>query len=188
MPLFEKEDGLVFMLTRLHLPSVYDATHDVLNHMFLAESKSNVCVELERGVGCMYFMIPVQHIILQTFPPTGSSQGCFNITMSSTFETIITVEGGVQTCFRCLFNGAVDPSTTWTFGNSQQPIGSNGMVTDGVLTVSDPTSIVPRAGADSFNPLRCTASDDSWHTALLSRRGNLTSVCACVCMNVCVCF
>ena len=52
-------DGLVFMLTRLHFSSAYDATHDVVNHTFLAESKIKVCVELERGVGCMYFMIPV---------------------------------------------------------------------------------------------------------------------------------
>jgi len=134
----------------------------------------------------------VQHIILQTFLSTGSSQQCgdtFNITTSSTFETIIIVEGGVQTCFRCLFNSAVDPSTMWTVGNLNQQIGSNGMVTDGVLTVFDPTSIVPDAGANVVIPLRCTASDNSRHTALLSRRGNLTSGCGCnVCINVCVCF
>ena len=107
----------------------------------------------------MYFSCLLQHIILQTFPPTGSSQECINITTSATFDTRIVVEGGVQTCFRCLFNGAVDPSTTWTFGNLNQQIGSRGVVTGGVLTVSDPTSIVPNAGAASFNPLRCTATN-----------------------------
>ena len=124
----------------------------------------------------MYFCC-LQHIILQTFSPTGSSQQCgdtFNITTSSTFETIFIVEGGVRTCFRCLFNGAVDPSTTWTFGNLNQPIDSNRTVTDGVLTVFNPTTIVPNAGANVVVPLRCTASDNiQRHTALLSRRGTI---------------
>ena len=101
-----------------------------------------MCVELEGGVGCTYFCC-LQHIILQTSSSTGSSQQCgdtINITTSSTFETIIIVEGGVRTCFRCLFNGAVDSSTMWTFGNLQQPIGSDdSMVIDGVLTVFNPT-------------------------------------------------
>ena len=117
------------------------------------------------------YVISPQHIILQTFPFTGNSQQCVDITASSTLETIIIVEGGVQTCFRCLFNGAVDPSTTWTFGNLQQPVGSNGVVTAGVLTVFDPTTIVPQAGASTVEPLMCTASDNTRYTALLRRRG-----------------
>ena len=140
-----------------------------------------MCVDLELDVHI--FVISPQHIILQTFIFTGNSQQCVDITASSTFDTIIIVEGGVQTCFRCLFNGAVDPSTTWTFSTLEQPVGSNGMVTAGVLTVFDPTTIVPQAGARTIGePLRCTTASSSQYTILLNRRG----VCVCVCVCVCV--
>ena len=143
---------------------------DTVDHKFSVESKLNVC--RVGGRSWMYvYVIPSQHIIVQTFPFTGDSQQCVNITASSTFETIIIVEGGVQTCFRCLFNGAVDSSTTWTFGNLQQPIGNRGTVTAGVLTVFDPSSIVPDAGANFVVPLRCRTTSSSQYIALLSRRG-----------------
>ena len=50
----------------------------------------------------------------------------------------------------------------------------------------DPTTIVPQAGARTVGePLMCTASDNTRYTALLRRRG-MVSVCARVCVCVCV--
>ena len=71
-----------------------------------------------------------------------SQTGCvdtFNISQSG---SILTVEGGVRTCFRCLFDGAVNPNTTWTL-NSVPISSSDGTVTDGVLTIFDPATVVP---------------------------------------------
>ena len=50
------------MLTRPHFPSAYDA-------YILAESKINVCVELERGVGCIYFVILFNTSFYKPFSP-----------------------------------------------------------------------------------------------------------------------
>ena len=68
--------------------------------------------------------------------------------------TILTVEGGVQTCFRCLFDGVVNPSTTWTL-NSVLISPSDGTVTNGVLTIFDPATVV--ASVNPTTLLTCIA-------------------------------
>ena len=83
--------------------------------------------------------------------------------------TILTVEGGVQTCFRCLFDGAVNPSTTWTL-NSVQVMPPNSTVNDGVLTIFDPTTVVP--GIQPNTQLTCIATPQQY-TVFLRRRGRL---------------
>ena len=100
----------------------------------------------------------------------------------------------MRTCFRCLFNGAVDPSTTWTFNVNEQIDSNDGTVTDGVLTVFDPTSIVLNSATNSFNTLICRANNqppgNDQYTALLNLRGMGISyhiICVCVCVRVCVC-
>ena len=82
--------------------------------------------------------------------------------------TILTVEGGVQTCFRC-GDGAVNPSTTWTL-NSVPISPSDGTVTNGVLTIFDPATVVP-----SVNPttqLFCVAGSQQY-IVFLRVRGRL---------------
>ena len=92
----------------------------------------------------------------------------FNI--SASFE-VITVEGGVQTCFRCLFDGAVNPTTTWTL-NTVQIMPPNGIVTDGVLTIFDPTMMVP--GIQPNTQLTCIAAPQQY-SVFLRLRGRLDS-------------
>ena len=116
----------------------------------------------------------------------------FNISQGG---SILTVEGGVQTCFRCLFDGAVNPSTTWTL-NSVPISASDGTVNDGVLTIFNPTTVVP--GVNFFTQLACVAGSQQY-TVFLRRRGRLGHtqnfvegcvhvtciyVCMCVCLSV----
>ena len=89
--------------------------------------------------------------------------------------TILTVEGGVRTCFKCLFDGAVNPSTTWTL-NSVLISPSDGIVANGVLTILDPATVVT-----SVNPttqLFCEAASQQ-HLVFLRRRGRLGSTKIC---------
>ena len=130
------------------------------------------------------------------FIPTGSSQtGCvdtFNI--SATFG-VITVESGVQTCFRCLFDGAVNSSTAWTL-NSVLIMPPDGTVNNGVLTIFNTTTVVPGV---NFTQLACVAGSQQY-IVFLRRRGRLGSTklclrvcmymhvtCIYVCMCVCLC-
>ena len=86
--------------------------------------------------------------------------------------TVLTVEGGVRTCFRCLFDGAVNPSTTWTL-DSELISSSDGTVTNGVLTIFDPATVVP-----SVNPttlLVCIAGAQQY-LVFLRLRGRLGSI------------
>ena len=113
----------------------------------------------------------------------------FNI--SANFE-VLTVEGGVQTCFRCLFDGAVNPSTTWTL-NSVLISPSDGIVTNGVLTIFDPATVVPSVRPTT--QLFCAAGAQQYIVFLrlrgrLGRTQNLVEGCTCVCMLhafVCAC-
>ena len=108
---------------------------------------------------------------LLSLSSAGSSQTCmdsFNI--SENFE-VFTVEGGVRTCFRCLFGGAVNPSTTWTL-NSVLISSSDGTVTDGVLTIFDPTMLVPEIRPTT--QLTCITASQQY-TVFLRRRGWLDS-------------
>ena len=118
------------------------------------------------------------------FISTVSSQtGCVD-TFNISGGAVLTVEGGVRTCFRCLFDGAVNRSTTWIL-NSVLISPSDGTVTDGVLTIFDPATVVP-----SVNPttLLVCAAGSQQYTVFLRRRGrhgltqNLVEGCACVCM------
>ena len=89
---------------------------------------------------------------------------------------IFTVESGVQTCFRC-GDGA---SATWTL-NSVPISPSDGTVTNGVLTIFDPATVVP-----SVNPttqLFCIAGAQQ-HLVFLRLRGRLgrTKFCSSFCM------
>ena len=92
----------------------------------------------------------------------------FNISQGG---SILTVEGSVQTCFRCLFGGAVNPSTTWTL-NSALISSSDGTVTDGVLTIFDPTTVVP--GVQPNTQLTCIAAPQQY-SVFLRLRGRLDS-------------
>ena len=127
------------------------------------------------------------------FISTVSSQtGCMDTFNISASFGILTVEGGVRTCFRCLFDGAVNPSTTWTL-NSVLISASDGTVTDGVLTIFNPTTVVPSVRPTTL--LTCIAGSQEY-TVFLRRRGRLGStkiclrVCMCVhvtCIYVCMC-
>ena len=92
----------------------------------------------------------------------------FNI--SASFG-VITVEGGVRTCFRCLFNGAVNPTTRWTL-NTVQVMPPVGTVTSGVLTIFDPATVVP--GIQPNTQLTCIAAPQQY-SVFLRRRGSLDS-------------
>ena len=109
--------------------------------------------------------------------------------------SILIVEGGVQTCFRCLFDGAVNSSTMWTL-NTTLISASDGTVTDGLLTIFDPVTIVPSVSPTT--QLACVA-DSQQYTVFLRRRGRLGHtqnflegcvhvtciyVCMCVCLSV----
>ena len=110
------------------------------------------------------------------FISTGSSQtGCMDTFNISASLGIITVEGGVQTCFRCLFNGAVNPSTTWTL-NSELISSSDGTVTDGVLNILNPATVVPSVRPTT--QLACVAGSQQY-TVFLRRRGRLGSTKLC---------
>ena len=98
--------------------------------------------------------------------------------------TVLTVEGGVQTCFRCLFDGAVNPSTTWTL-DSELISSSDGTVTNGILTIFDPATVVP-----SVNPttlLVCVAGAQQY-LVFLRIRGRLgrTKQSFCMFQDICV--
>ena len=94
--------------------------------------------------------------LLLSLSSTGSSQtGCMDTFNISASFGVITVEGGVRTCFRCWFNGAVKPSTSWTLNAVLIPA-SDGTVTDGVLTIFDPATVVP--GIQPNIQLTCRAS------------------------------
>ena len=83
--------------------------------------------------------------------------------------TILTVEGGVRTCFRCPFDGAVNPSTMWAL-NSVLISPSDGTVTNGVLTIFDPATVIPSVSPTT--QLACVAG--SQHYILFLRiRGRL---------------
>ena len=115
------------------------------------------------------------------FISTVSSQtGCMDTFNISASFGVITVEGGVRTCFRCLFDGTVNPSTTWTL-NSMLIMPPDGTVTDGVLTIFDPTTVVP--GIQPNTQLTCVAGSQEY-TVFLRRRGRLgsTKICLRVCM------
>ena len=102
------------------------------------------------------------------FISTGSSQtGCVDTFNISPSGSILTVEGGVQTCFRCLFDGAVNPNTTWIL-NSMLIIPSDGTVTNGVLTIFDPATVVPSVSPTT--QLACTAGSQQY-TVFLRQRG-----------------
>lgn len=90
----------------------------------------------------------------------------FNISQNG---EIITVEGGVRTCFMCLFGDVVNSSTTWTL-NSMLISSSYGNVTDGVLTISDPVTVVPSVRPTT--QLACVAGAPQY-TFFLRLRGRL---------------
>jgi len=88
----------------------------------------------------------------------GSSQCMQNVTTSSPVNSPI-VEAGVQTCFTCLFDGAVDPNTQWRIRDRNfvlNPINPpDGQVTNGVLTIFDPITVVPLTGLQNQRTLQC---------------------------------
>ena len=133
---------------------------------------------------CDWFLIwvhdwmPFASLFISTVSSQTQCMQTFNI--SASFG-ILTVEGGVQTCFRCLFDGAVNPSTTWTL-NSVLISPSDGIVTDGVLTIFDPAAVVP--GVSFFTQLACVAASQQY-TVFLRRRGRLGSTK--LCLRVCMC-
>ena len=93
----------------------------------------------------------------------------FNISRT----TILIVEGGVRTCFRCLFDGAVNSSTTWT-QNSMLISPSDGTVTDGVLTIYDPATVVLHDLPTLFARLLLTCiAGSQQYLVLLNLRGRL---------------
>ena len=105
------------------------------------------------------------------FISTVSSQtGCMQ-TFNISGPTILTVEGGVQTCLRCLFDGAVNPSTTWAL-DSLLISPSDGTVSNGVLTIFDPATVVP--SVTRLTQLTCIAGALQY-TVFLRRRGRLGS-------------
>ena len=105
----------------------------------------------------------------------GSSQCMQNVTTSG--FTSVNVEAGVQTCFSCLFNGAVDPNTQWRIQDRNfvlNPIdASDGQVTDGVLTIFDPIRIVPLTGLQNQRTLQCDRSGTQvqFYQIFVRRRG-----------------
>ena len=101
--------------------------------------------------------------LLPFFSTVSSQTGCVNISQGG---SILTVEGGVQTCFRCLFDGAVNPSTMWTL-NSLLISPSDGTVTNGVLTIFDPATVVPSVSPTT--QLTCIAG--SQYMVFLRLRG-----------------
>ena len=118
------------------------------------------------------------------FISTGRSQtGCVDTFNISQGGTVLTVEGGVRTCFRCLFDGAVNPSTSWVL-NSVLIMPSDGNVTNGVLTIFDPATVVPSVSPTTL--LNCIAGAQQYIVFLrqrgrLGRTQNLVEGCACVC-------
>ena len=117
------------------------------------------------------------HMPLLFFSTVSSQTGCVDISQGG---TVLTVEGGVQSCFRCLFDGAVNPSTTWTL-DSELISASDGTVTNGVLTIFDPATVVP-----SVNPttqLFCIAGAQQYLVFLRLRgRVGRTKLCSSFCM------
>ena len=101
------------------------------------------------------------HMPLLFFSTVSSQTGCVDISQGSVF----TVEGGVQTCFRC-GDGA---SATWTL-NSLPISPSDGTVTDGILTIFDPTTVVPSVSPST--QLFCIAGARQ-HLVFLRLRGRL---------------
>ena len=79
--------------------------------------------------------------------------------------SIFTVEGGVQTCFRC-GDGA---SATWTL-DSVLISPSDGTVTNGVLTIFDPATVVP--SVTRLTQLFCEAGSRQY-LVFLRLRGRL---------------
>ena len=74
----------------------------------------------------------------------------------------------MQTCFRC-GDGAVNSSTTWTL-NSVPISPSDGTVTDGVLTIFDPATVVPSVSPTTL--LTCIAGSQQY-IVFLRIRGRL---------------
>ena len=85
---------------------------------------------------------------------------------------MITVEGGVETCFRCLFDDTVNPNTSWTL-NSTLISASDGTVTNGLLTIFDPVTVVPSVSPTT--QLACVAASQQY-TVFLRQRGRLGSI------------
>ena len=107
--------------------------------------------------------------------PAGSSQ-CMQTVISPGFNLSTIVEAGVQTCFMCLFDGAVDPNTQWRILDNfiPNPINpSDGQVNNGVLTIFDPMTIVPLTGLQNQRTLQCDLAgvQVQFYQIHLSRRG-----------------
>ena len=107
------------------------------------------------------------HMPLLFFSTVSSQTGCVDISQGSVF----TVEGGVQTCFRC-GDGA---SATWTL-DSLQISSSDGTVTNGVLTIFDPATVVPSVSPST--QLFCIAGSQQY-LVFLRLRGRLGSTKLC---------
>jgi len=97
-----------------------------------------------------------------------------NVTTSG-FTRVI-VEASVRTCFSCLFDGAVEPNTQWRIvvnfvPNPIDP--SDGQVTNGVLTIFDPITIVPLTGLQNQMTLQCDRSGTQvdFYQIFVTRRG-----------------
>ena len=103
----------------------------------------------------------------------GSSQCMRNVTTSG-FTSVI-VEAGVRTCFTCLFDGTVEPNTQWRIQDSVlNPINpSDGQVTNGVLTIFDPITVVPLTGLQNQRTLQCDRSGTQvqFYQIFVRRRG-----------------
>ena len=112
--------------------------------------------------------------LLPFFSTVSSQTGCVDTFNISSGGTILTVEGGVQTCFRCLFDGAVNPSTMWTL-KSVLISPSDGTVTNGVLTIFDPATVVPSVSPTT--QLFCIAG--SQYMVFLRIRGRLGRIKLC---------
>ena len=104
----------------------------------------------------------------------GKSRCEETISVTSDLE-IKFVGGGVQTCLRCIFGGTVDPSTMWTLEGAQISH-SDGEVNNGILTIYNPSTIVPYTGGSIENQkeLMCDADGISRrYTTCLKLRSNI---------------
>ena len=116
---------------------------------------------------CQFYVVFESMPFVSPFISTVSSQTlCMQTFNISESFGILTVEGGVQTCFRCLFDGAVNPSTTWTL-NSVLISPSDGTVTNGVLTIFDPATVVPSVSPTT--QLTCEAGSQQYIVFLRQR-------------------
>ena len=124
-------------------------------------------------------------IIASCFLPhhvTANSQCEQTFTTTTRFDSY-RVEAGVVTCFRCVFDGVEDPNTLWRILDGNIPVAinsSDGEVNGGVLTISDPITIVPNTGVALQNQrtLLCDRVSGAFlqYRIFLTRRGMHTYI------------